>query len=209
MKSRVVVAIIGGIFLVLAALIPEFTKDGDATRGTKNQPDPQKEQPVVTAIDAEFFPSGWMGDGENGTEYIKFAREPVEVLGKTRVAIKIQYTPGPKGWAGVYWLYPDGNWGSERGKDLTGVKRITFWAKGSDGTEIVEFKSGGVKGVFPDSYECSLGKKLLTKEWQEYSFDLANYDLSNVSGAFAWICAGSDAAGKPVTFYIAEIGIEK
>ncbi len=45
-------------------------------------------------IDVYFIPSGWMGEGEYGEKYITF----------TRLAeyIKISYTPGPKGWAGIY-----------------------------------------------------------------------------------------------------------
>lgn len=201
---KIKVAIVTGIFTVLAAALAAFI-----ARGEKSVEPTTFKEPEVQTIDSDFFPSGWMGDGEDGSEYIQFTRETIDIAGKKRVAIKINYTPGPKGWAGLYWLYPENNWGKEPGRDLTGIKQITFLAKGIEGTEIVEFKSGGVQGEHGDTFEYTLGKKLLSNEWKEFSIDLTGRDLSNVVGPFAWICAASDNTNNETSFYIAEINLER
>lgn len=155
---------------------------------------PQPPVPRPVDIDVYFYPSGWMGDGEYGRRYITFTR--------TAEHIKITYTPGPKGWAGIYWQYPDKNWGAQPGRNLRGVQRLTFWAKGERGTEIVEFKTGGIRGqTYKDSFEKSLGRIKLSQEWKQYEIDLTDQDLSSVIGAFAWI-ASKDANPDGLTFYL-------
>ena len=152
-------------------------------------------------IDVYFFPSGWMGDGEYGERYITFTR--------SAEYIKITYIPGPKGWAGIYWQFPDGNWGKQPGRNLSGAQRLTFWVKGETGNEIVEFKTGGIRGQkYEDSYEKSLGRIKLFQSWKQYEIDLADQDLSSVIGAFAWI-ASKDANPRGVTFYLKDIYFEK
>jgi len=157
--------------------------------------------PVNVTNDISFFPSGWMGDGEAGKKYISFTRSMED--------IKIAYTPGPKGWAGIYWQFPDGNWGRLAGRNLTGAQKLTFWAKGETGKEMVEFKAGGIRDQqYKDSFEKSLGKVKLTQTWQQYQIDLAGEDLSNVIGAFTWI-ASNDFNPEGVTFYLKDIYFEK
>lgn len=152
-------------------------------------------------VDVYFHPSGWMGDGEYGERYITFTRSAEH--------IKITYTPGPKGWAGIYWQFPDGNWGEQPGRNLTGAQRLTFWAKGEIGTEIVEFKTGGMRGQrYEDSFEKSLGRINLSQSWEQYEIDLTGHDLSSVIGAFAWI-ASKDANPGGLTFYLKDIYFEE
>lgn len=157
--------------------------------------------PLPVNVDVYFFPSGWMGDGEYGEGYITFTRSMEH--------IKITYTPGPRGWAGIYWQFPDGNWGTQAGRNLTGAQRLTFWAKGETGTEIVEFKTGGIRGQkYEDSFEKSLGRIKLSQSWEQYEIDLTDQDLSSVIGAFAWI-ASKDANPGGLTFYLKDIYFEK
>lgn len=155
------------------------------------------EIPFPVNIDLYFYPSGWMGDGE----YITFTR--------TDEHIKITYAPGPKGWAGIYWQYPDSNWGERPGRNLIGAKRLVFWAKGEIGNEIIEFKTGGIRDKkYEDSFEKSLGRIKLTQGWEQYEIDLDGQDLSSVIGGFAWI-ASKDANPNGVTFYLNDIYFEK
>ena len=159
-------------------------------------------------LETQFYPSGWMGDGEFGTKYLSFRRERSMVDGKDVTIIRIEYRQGPKGWAGIYWQYPDGNWGKKPGKSLVGTKKISFYAKGERGGEIVEFKSGGISGdQYQDSFEKSLGKQRLSSTWTKYVIDLSKEDLSSVIGAFAWVAAGSDNSGHTI-FYIANLMVE-
>ncbi len=159
-------------------------------------------------LETQFYPSGWMGDGESGTEYLSFRHEGSTVDDKDVTVIRIEYRQGPKGWAGIYWQYPDKNWGEKPSRSLVGVKRISFYAKGERGDEIVEFKSGGITGGrYQDSFEKSLGKQRLSSTWTKYVIDLSKEDLSSVIGAFAWVAAGSDNEGSVVT-YIANLMAE-
>jgi len=153
-----------------------------------------------TAVDEYFYPSGWMGDSEQGKEYISFTR--------SEEYIKVTYTPGPASWAGIYWLYPDGNWGEKPGRNLTGVNKLAFLAKGETGTEIVEFKTGGIKGKkYEDSHGKSLGRIKLSQSWEKYEIDLTSQNLSSVIGAFAWIASQEDNPDG-LTFYLKEIYFE-
>jgi len=92
--------------------------------------------------------------------------------------------------AGIYWLYPDKNWGDmPEGRNLTGEKKVVFWAKGAKGGERAEFKVGGVSGKYPDSIQppLSTGPILLSEKWQKFTIDLEGRDLSHVVGGFCWV----------------------
>ena len=157
--------------------------------------------PFPVNVDTYFYPSGWMGDGEYGERYITFTRS-IDY-------IKITYTPGPERWAGIYWQYPDSNWGKQPGRSLIGARKLTFWAKGETGNEIVEFKTGGIRGrKYEDSFEKSLGRIKLSQSWKQYEIDLADLDLSNVIGAFTWV-ASRDANPDGLTFHLKDIYFEE
>lgn len=168
-------------------------------------------------IDAQYYPSGWMGDivQTGGTGTLNVTTEAATIEGKSLVATRIDYKQGRnKGWAGIYWQHPENNWGDEAGFSLTGAKKISFYAKGARGGEIVEFISGGVvtKGKpFQDRFRKSLGKIPLTTTWTKYVIDLSDLseqELSNVIGAFAWVAAGGyDKEGRLVT-YLADMKVE-
>jgi hypothetical protein len=88
-------------------------------------------------------------------------------------------------WAGVYWLFPDKNWGEHQGLDISGAERLNFWAKGEKGGEKVEFKMGGVNlYAEPDTSKknydsCDLlstGVRTLSTKWEEFFIDLSKKD---------------------------------
>lgn len=114
------------------------------------------------------------------------------------------------GWAGVYWLQPANNWGNEdKGFNLSGAKRLVFWARGEKGGETVVFKMGGV-GMgrpYPDTDAAATEPIALTTEWQEYSIDLQGKDLTRIIGGFAWI--GSAKHNRQnIVFYLDNIRYE-
>jgi hypothetical protein len=170
---------------------------------------------VVTApleVEKEFNPSGWMGDAEKGKQYVQMvpvANERARQGGDNHLVTRVHYQPGSIGWAGVYWLSPANNWGDKAPKQIKGASRISFWAAGEKGGEIVEFKAGGVTGkACQDSFEVSLGKVALTKEWKRYEIPLRRAQSSfGVLGAFAWV-ATSDANPSGLVFYIDGIRYE-
>jgi hypothetical protein len=168
-------------------------------------------------LGSQYRPSGWMGDGEGQgkapSKYLTFKLESAAINGKIMSVARIEYTRGNKGWAGIYWQYPEGNWGEKPGYNLSGARAISFWARGERGGEIVEFLSGGIEGVnkpYHDEFKKSLGDVVLSSGWQNYTIDLSDVppaSLKSVIGGFAWVGKGGfDANGKLVT-YIADIQV--
>ena len=161
-----------------------------------------------------FYPSGWMGDGVNGTKYIQLNTGFSDCNrsgDNDGICIQIKYQPNPRGvgWAGIYWQYPDGNWGKVVGRRIAKAQKIVFWAKGAEGGEVVAFKAGGIsdsdKKTYPyqDTFEVARRIKL-NREWSSYEISLSGQDLSNVIGAFAWV-ASRDANPEGLVFYLDDI----
>jgi hypothetical protein len=119
--------------------------------------------------------------------------------------VKIIYSAAQSqsmGFSGIYWQYPDSNWGDQPGRDLSGYTRLTFWARGELGGEQSLFKAGGLKGE--SLPEHSTGVVTLSKEWQQYTIDLEGADLSNVVGGFCWTTT-KDQNPTGCTIYLDEI----
>ena len=97
---------------------------------------------------ARYSPSGWMRGptGWNGETESRFTiTHPSEGAHSGATCMRIEWRPERDDeWAGVYWQYPDKNWGEFRGLDLSGATQLTFWARGETGCEVVEFKFAGI-----------------------------------------------------------------
>ena len=134
-----------------------------------------------------FYPDGWMGDINDIKLNCNSSNKPYS----GNSCIQIQYTPqGSQTWAGIYWVYPNQNWGDKpEGRNLTGAKTLNFKAMGSKGGEMAEFKIGGISEKYSDSVTPakSIGAITLTSDWKEYTIDLNGCDLSNVIGGFCWV----------------------
>ncbi|HKR06984.1 MAG TPA: hypothetical protein VJY62_20270 [Bacteroidia bacterium] len=168
-----------------------------------------KFEPTGDSLDVAimFKSSGWMGDGEQGTQYIKFEGASKENPHSPPTCIKVRYIPGYTQWGGIYWQNKDNNWGDAPGENLTAkhFTAITFYARGNSGGETVEFKAGGIKDKkYKDSFEVTLGKVPLDTNWQEYIISLEGKDLSSVIGGFCWVAAGADNPSG-ATFFIDDI----
>ncbi|MGD9100676.1 MAG: hypothetical protein PVF45_09370, partial [Anaerolineae bacterium] len=170
-----------------------------------------------------YSPSGWMGDAETPGR-ISLAQNWPDNPHSSPTAIQVVYSEKVAGWAGVYWLDPDQNWGDHPGGyDLTGADRLTFWARSDPATPNaqVEFVIGGIGYYTPNgdpicsipnkTYYDSVCPKITQTEtlgttWAQYVIDLTNQvplpDLSGVMGAFGWV------ATDEVTFYLDDIAYE-
>src|SRR3989338_5397143 len=134
---------------------------------------PPKEFVVYTDKNARnnhYIPSGWMGDYGD----IKLNDQSMDNPHSGTTCIQFVYFAKKsqgQGWAGVYWQNPANNWGSKKGGfDLTGMTKLSFWARGQKGGEIIQkVKVGGIKGVYPDTAEIESGPIELTDSWQEYT----------------------------------------
>ena len=117
-----------------------------------------------------FVPSGFMGDFESIRVNSMSIVSPK--YGKKCISVEYSSQNQVEKWAGVYWQYPEGNWGSEgrRGKNLSKAKYFTFWARGETGKEYInEF---GVGGLGSSLNKASIYAIKLTKEWKRYTIDL-------------------------------------
>jgi len=133
-------------------------------------------------------------------------------------------------WGGFYFLngvlegqetQPKANWGeyADAGVNLTGATMITFWVKGDEGGENVEFFAFGVGrdpvtgAPFmpnPDSSpKVSAGLLSLTTDWQEITLAVSSADLSYVLGGFGWVAASNMNGYEDITFYLDDIQYDK
>lgn len=154
-----------------------------------------------------FIPSGWMGDISNISLNQAWADDPHS--GET--TIRASFSPtGTLGWSGIYWQEPENNWGDlPGGYDLTGARRLTFWMRGDQGGEVVEFLVGGLGDLydpFPDTIQPARysGPIVLSETWQQAQISLAGENLSRVIGGFAWV-ASRCYNSEPITFYIDDV----
>lgn len=160
-------------------------------------------------VAAYFVPSGWMGDGEKGEKYITVDIASRESPHSLPLCIKFTYKIGPTGWAAVAYQNRDKNWGKFPGRDLRGVKKLAFKARGLTGQEVVEFKAGGMMDTKPyrDSFEVSTGPVALETTWKQYEIALTGEDLSSVISGFIW--AASRSGNPPeITFFLDDIRYE-
>jgi len=146
-----------------------------------------------------YIASGYMGN----TGSIKMDDQSATDPHSGKTCMKVDYT-ATDNWGGVDWQSPANDWGDQPGGwNLTGAKKLTFWARGSKGGEIVTFMYGGLTGkTYSDTASDKLDKVTLTKAWKQYTLDLTGKDLSDIKTGFGWVVAGS---GQPITFYLDDI----
>lgn len=149
-----------------------------------------------------YIPSGYMGDTGN----IKMVDDDTTNPHSGKTDIKVQYTSG-SGWGGVVWQSPANDWGKQPGGlDLTGAKKLTFWARGDKGGEKVSFSYGILdKADYADTSKGEIKDQELTKEWKQYTIDLAGKDLKQIKTGFTWVLG---AKGDPITFFLDDIKFE-
>jgi hypothetical protein len=174
-----------------------------------------------------FFPTGYMGDfGDmqiqlNDTEHKYSGTSCVQVI----------YKAGPHnkaGWTGFFWQYPANNWGDmPGGYDLSKAKRLTFWARGEKGGEVINtFQVGGIHGKYPDAGFVPMGQITLSREWKQYTINLVNIDnpiildqenkecwpfllpLSRIVAGFGWATSLEVNGNQGIIFYLDEIRFE-
>jgi hypothetical protein len=152
-----------------------------------------------------YIPSGFMGDYGDIKMTDQSANNPQTGTTCMEFVYSAKKSQG-QGWAGIYWQNPANNWGSKKGGfDLTGMTKLTFWARGAKGGEVIQkFMVGGIKGLYPDSASAEIGPVELTDTWKEYTINLAGKDLSYINGGFSWVTT-QDLAPEGITFYLDDI----
>jgi hypothetical protein len=170
--------------------------DGDVTPGdgdgNTNTDAGTKPVAVPFYADDQFAPSGYMGDitGIKDTQCASAGPS-----GLRKYCHHIAWTPGGMGWGGVFWQFPDGNWGAAPGLRISkDAKEIVFFAWGDKGGEKVNFGAGY---DMKDPAAPRTGDVTLTTTPTEYHVALpaapAGKDYIEFKGGFVWITAGASA----------------
>lgn len=150
-----------------------------------------------------FAPTGWMGE----TKQIDLTEDCTTQPHNGRTCLRAEFKAA-EGWGGVVWQHPGNNWGDKPGGwDLRGAKRLTFWARGERGDEVVGFQFGllAADKRYHDSGKGEIPKARLTTDWQQFAIDVSQCDLSRIMTGFAWVVSGQ---GKPVVFYLDDVRYE-
>ena len=138
--------------------------------------------PFPVIVSDWFQPSGYMGDGRDGLIEVT----PCEMRAPNAAGTchRFIWTAGTQGWAGTYWQFPDGNWGTVAGFEMPpGATGVRFSAWGDTGDEVVSFGSGMMD---VDGYDVSLSNVQLTTTPMEYTVSLADTEYGLVVGGFRW-----------------------
>ena len=171
---------------------------------------------LPVTVSSVFIPSGYMGDGTTASSVDQLPQTLTDsqTCGGDRsppavgTCYTVTYTPvaGGAGWAGVYWQYPLNNWGSMPGAAIaSGATKVSVWAKGAAGGEVVTFVAGGISSAgmpYQDDFKVST-PVTLTTSWTEYDIQLASY--GQVLGGFAWSAAAPSGGATTVQFSIDSI----
>lgn len=101
--------------------------------------------------------------------------------------IRVEYIPGSGGVAGIAFR-------NDKGLDLSAAKKVTFYAMGGEGGEIVKFKAAGKKvdkngvedtEIFNNvKFDKTTEEVTLTKNWKKLEIDLSKDDLSGITHPF-------------------------
>ena len=171
---------------------------------------------LPVAISDYFTPSGYMGDGATSTTAITVQTMPCKQPRPPAAAgdcYHVTYKPGGAAWAGVYWQYPENNWGAIPGKQVeSGATKVTFYAAGATGHEIIQFIAGGEKDMalpYRDSFTAANTVALSTTSVQYQISLIGKTYESGVLGAFAWTVSVPRGTTTPVEFYLDTIRWEK
>ena len=157
-------------------------------------------------VDGPFVPSGWMGDANARVRMDECAPREGFCHGACRHFHYAGAPPGStddaQGWAGVVWLYPEGNWhGARPGVRVpAGARAVEFVAWGAAGGERVSFSVGSWE---VDGFSKKLENLALEAEPQVYRIPLDAGVRDAVVYGFAWSAADPGARG--FSFSVADI----
>ena len=182
------------------AATPGSGTPGEDPTSTPPTSDLSPPEALPFAVDAYFFPSGYMGDGELSgidDQEVCSSERPDDAMGFCH---RFTWTPAGMGWGGVYWQHPDLNWGAAAGLPVPeGASSVAFTAWGEEGGEVVSFMAGMAD---PDGFESKLEDLVLTDTPTEYTIDLTGVTYSDVIGGFGWVAEGAE---EPLVFFVDDI----
>jgi len=150
-----------------------------------------------------YVASGWMGTVKG----LKMDDGCTTNAHSGKYCVRFEYGE-PDDWAGIVWQDPADDWGDlPGGWNLTGAKKLSFWARGEKGGETATFKYGilGQDKNYADSSSGEINDVKLTVEWKKYTIELDGKDLSRIKTSFVCTVRGQ---GAPVVFFLDDIRYE-
>ena len=183
------------------------------------------------AVSEYFAPSGAMGDAETLGNLVIY--DQLECKDRPSGAVgncyAFDYNAGPLLWGGLYWQYPDNNWGAAKGLPVHGDKftKVTFQAAVKEGTELLKFVIGGIgvprapeeAAMYPHNDQMKAEQEFtVTTTWQTFEIPVPMQAKDNVTpitellGAFAWYANyptdTNYTTAPPKTIYIDDLAYE-
>jgi hypothetical protein len=151
-------------------------------------------------VDDYFAASGYMGDGAaGGIDRFEECAAPRPGGGRGHCH-RFTWRPGAAGWAGVFWQFPEGNWGSSPGLAVApGAGAVELYAWGARGGERVTFVAGmsDVDGFHSEVLVT------LTATPTRVLIDLSGQPYGSVVGGFGWVASGTPE--PDLSFYIDDV----
>ena len=149
-------------------------------------------------IQDHFHASGWMADWDVGS--MQGQRCDTQKAPCFENCSRFIYTPEnerPRGWAGMYWQYPNNNWGAETGKPLgAGATRVRFIGWSAIEGQTVHIVVGLVDHD-PVHTETTL---VFTTEPTEYIIDMPPQAYDEIITPFGWTASPTEEAPLDISF---------
>ncbi len=174
---------------------------------------------VSVSLEAVGIPAGWMSGGGDPSQFIQLGGGQDCHTGAD--CLRVGYRSGGQ-WGGIiWWPLACGSSGTREAWDratsgacaisvqvaggLTSVERLTFWARGEQGGEVIEFKVGA-QDLLPRPGR-STGQLTLTPGWQQVEIDLEGVEMSRAVALFTWV-ATDLRNPRGATFFLDDIQFE-
>src|SRR2546423_3667698 len=163
------------------ANIPILVKASDAKASAEDSTKPKLVIYADEMSESPYVPSGWKGK----TDAIAIDPKCTVSPHSGATCMKLEFRAADN-FGGIVWQDPANDWGDKPGgHDLSGAKRLSFWARGEKGGEKIEFKFGilGADKKYSDSASGET-KVELTRDWKQYTIDLDGKDLKRIKTGF-------------------------
>ncbi|MDD5065796.1 MAG: hypothetical protein PHF84_01990 [bacterium] len=153
--------------------------------------------------------SGWMGDLRN-LKIDKFCTKNPN-SGKSSMRVSYQVITKTENKAvGVYMQQsPISDLVTLKGGyDMTRATSISFYARGENGNEVIEFKMVKAREQNLLSSSKASRKITLSKEWRKYELDLRNLEYKDISGGLGFVIHTEDNREGAI-FYLDDIAYNR
>ena len=208
--------VLGGTPAVVET-VPEFCRvEGGTLRGFEVTTDAVDLDPVAfggctvlpVVVDGFYAASGFFGDAAGIAVVEACPTRGGDGAGACRTWT---YTRGGMGFGGVFWQFPENNFGAEPGFPMPrGATRVSFSAWGAAGGETLKFLVGYGPNELGerDGFALETADIALTTTPTDYTISLVGVDYDTVGGGFGWVAGLPEGTG-PITFYVDDVQWER